>query len=92
MTAASFAEVLSPLAGFAVSLTGALPARGMDVPFTEHVISTAANDDVGDSQERNRKKDPGEHFRPKFRPEHGMQGDALRSSWLHSIGLEDKTH
>jgi len=55
MTAASFAAVLNPLAGFsplavlsplaglAASLTGALPARGVDVPFTERVISTTAN-------------------------------------------------
>ncbi len=43
MTAASFAAVLSPLAGIAASLAGALPARGADVPFTERGISTAAN-------------------------------------------------
>ncbi len=55
VTAASFAGVLNPLAGLsplavlgplagiAACLTGALPARGGDVPFTEHVISTAAN-------------------------------------------------
>ncbi|MCH7701888.1 MAG: VCBS repeat-containing protein, partial [Planctomycetes bacterium] len=42
VTAASFAAVLSPLAGFAASLAGALPARGANVPFTEWVISTAA--------------------------------------------------
>ncbi len=47
--AASFAAVLSPLAalsplaGIAASLTGALPARGVDVPFTERLISAAAN-------------------------------------------------
>ncbi len=41
VTAGSFAAVLSPLAGIAASLAGALPARGVDVPFTEHVISTA---------------------------------------------------
>ncbi len=34
--------VLSPFAGIAASLAGALPARGGDVPFTEHVISTTA--------------------------------------------------
>ena len=44
----SFAAVLSPLAalsplaGIAASLAGALPAQGGEVPFTEHVISTAA--------------------------------------------------
>ncbi len=32
--------VLTPLAGIAASLAGALPARGVDVPFTKHVIST----------------------------------------------------
>ncbi len=37
VTAAWFA------AGMAASLTGALPARGGEVPFTEHVISTAAD-------------------------------------------------
>ena len=48
-TAGSFAAVLnplavlSPLAGIAVSLTGVLPARGADVPFTERVISTTAD-------------------------------------------------
>ncbi len=35
--------VLSPLAGIAASLGVALPARGADVPFTEHVISTVAD-------------------------------------------------
>ncbi len=35
--------VLSPLVGSAASLAGALPARGVEVPFTEHVISTAAD-------------------------------------------------
>ena len=35
--------VLSPLAGIAATLTGALPARGAEVPFTERVISTTAN-------------------------------------------------
>ena len=35
--------VLSPLAGIAASLTGALPARGVDVQFTERVISTTAD-------------------------------------------------
>ncbi len=55
VTAASFAAVLTPLAGLrplaalsplvgiAASLAGALPARGVEVPFTERVISTAAN-------------------------------------------------
>ena len=43
VTAVSLAAVLSPLAGIAASLAGALPARGADVPFREHVISTAAN-------------------------------------------------
>ncbi len=49
VTAASFAAVLKPLAalsplvGIAASLAGALPARGVDVPFTEHVISTTAD-------------------------------------------------
>jgi cysteine-rich repeat protein len=49
VTAASFAAVfnplavLSPLAGIAASLAGALPARGAEVPFTERVISTAAD-------------------------------------------------
>ncbi len=43
VTAASFAAVLSPLAGIAASLAGALPAPGGDVPFTEHVISTTAD-------------------------------------------------
>ena len=38
MTSA-FARVLIPLAGFAAGLAGALPARGADVPFREHVIS-----------------------------------------------------
>ncbi len=52
MTAASFSALLSPsaglrplavlsaLAGIAASLAGALPAWGVDVPFTERVIST----------------------------------------------------
>ena len=35
--------VLRPLAGIAASLAGALPARGGEVPFTEHVISTTAD-------------------------------------------------
>ena len=35
--------VLSQLAGIAAWLAGALPARGGDVPFTERVISTAAD-------------------------------------------------
>ncbi|UCC31285.1 MAG: VCBS repeat-containing protein, partial [Phycisphaerales bacterium] len=43
VTAGSFAAVLGPLAGIATSLTGALPARGVEVPFTERVISTAAD-------------------------------------------------
>ena len=49
VTAASFGAVLSPLAvlgplaGFAASLAGALPARGVEVPFTERVISTVAD-------------------------------------------------
>ncbi len=43
MTAASFAATLSMLAGMAVGLATPLPARGGDVPFTEHVISTSAN-------------------------------------------------
>ncbi len=49
VTATSFAAVLNPLAvlgplaGIAASLAGALPARGADVPFTEHVISTTAD-------------------------------------------------
>ncbi len=43
MTAGSLAAVLSPLAGIAASLAGALPARGVDGPFTERVISTTAN-------------------------------------------------
>ncbi len=30
------------LAGIAASLAGALPTMGVDVPFTEHVISTTA--------------------------------------------------
>ena len=34
--------VLTPLVGLGASLAGALPARGGDVPFTEHVISTTA--------------------------------------------------
>ena len=42
VTATSFAAVLGSLAGFAASLAGALPARGVDVPFTERVISTNA--------------------------------------------------
>ncbi|MCH7883855.1 MAG: hypothetical protein IIC01_01270, partial [Planctomycetes bacterium] len=42
VAAASFAAVLSPLAGFAAWLAGALPARGADVQFTERVISTTA--------------------------------------------------
>ena len=42
VAAASFAAVLGPLAGFAASLAGALPARGVDVQFTERVISTNA--------------------------------------------------
>ena len=47
-TAGSFAAalnplaVLGPLASIITSLAGPLPARGVDVPFTEHVISTAA--------------------------------------------------
>ncbi len=43
VTAASFTAVLGPLAGIVASLTGALPARGVDVPFTERPISTAAD-------------------------------------------------
>ncbi len=43
ITAGSFAAVLSPLVGIAALLAGTLPAQGGDVPFTEHVISTAAN-------------------------------------------------
>ena len=43
ITAAWFAAVLSPLAGIAASLAGALPALGGDVPFAERVISTAAD-------------------------------------------------
>ncbi len=43
MTTGSLATVLSPLAGIAALLAGALPASGADVPFTERVISTAAN-------------------------------------------------
>ncbi len=49
MKAASFAAVLwplaglSPLAGLAAWLVGPPPARGVDVPFTEHVISTTAD-------------------------------------------------
>ncbi len=49
VTAESYAAVssplavLGPLAGIAASLAGALPARGGEVPFTEHVISTAAD-------------------------------------------------
>ena len=43
VTAASFAAVWSALAGVIVSLMGALPARGEDVPFTERVISTTAD-------------------------------------------------
>ena len=35
--------VLGPLAGIAASLAGALPAQGGEVPFTERVISTAAD-------------------------------------------------
>ncbi|UCC32643.1 MAG: VCBS repeat-containing protein [Phycisphaerales bacterium] len=46
VTAASFAAALSPLAGIAASLTGTVAARGMDVPFTEQVISTAAGNPV----------------------------------------------
>ncbi len=34
--------LLGPLAGLAAGLTGALPARGAPVPFTERVISTTA--------------------------------------------------
>ena len=43
VTSGSLALVFSPLAGIVVSLTGALPARGADVPFTERVISTSAD-------------------------------------------------
>ncbi len=49
MKAASFAAVLrplaglSPLVGLAAWLAGPLPARGVDVPFTERVISTTAD-------------------------------------------------
>ena len=43
ITAGSFAAVLSPLAGIAASLTGALPASGGNVLFTERVISTSAD-------------------------------------------------
>ena len=50
VTAGSFAAALKPqaallipLAGLAASLAGALPARGQEVPFTEHVISTTAD-------------------------------------------------
>ena len=48
VTAASFAAVLNPLAGLSpvagigAWLVGALPARGVEVPFTEQLISTAA--------------------------------------------------
>ncbi len=43
VTAGSFAAVLSPLAGIAASLAGALPTEGAEVPFTEHVVSTPAD-------------------------------------------------
>ena len=33
----------SPVAGFAASLMGALPARGADMQFAERVISSAAD-------------------------------------------------
>ncbi len=52
MTAASIATVLSPLAilnplaGIAASLAGPLPARGVEVPFTVRVISTAADNPI----------------------------------------------
>jgi hypothetical protein len=44
VTAASFAAVvLNALTGIAATLAGALLAQGGEVPFTEHVISTAAD-------------------------------------------------
>lgn len=43
VTAGSLAAVLSPLAGIAASLAGALPTGGAEVPFTEHVVSTPAD-------------------------------------------------
>ena len=43
MTAGSLAAVMSPLAGIAALLAVALPAQGLDVTFTEHVISTTAD-------------------------------------------------
>ena len=43
VSAASFAAVLSPIAGSAAGLRGALPTRCADVQFTERVISIAAN-------------------------------------------------
>lgn len=43
VTAASIAAVLSALAGVVASLAAALPARGGDVPFTERLISTTAD-------------------------------------------------
>ena len=46
MIAASFAALLNPLAGIAASLAGGLPARGQEVPFTERVISTAADQPI----------------------------------------------
>ena len=39
----SFAAVLSPLAALAVSSTAVLHVRGVEVPFTERVISTTAH-------------------------------------------------
>ena len=41
--ATAFAAVLNPLVGVAVWLAGPLPVRGVDVPFTERVISTTAD-------------------------------------------------
>ena len=42
--AASLAVVLTRLAVIAASLTGSLLVRGVEVPFTEHVISVAAEE------------------------------------------------
>ena len=44
MIAGSFAAVLSPFVGLAASLAGSLPARGVDAPSTQRVISIFARD------------------------------------------------
>ena len=43
MKAASFVAILGPLAGLVASLAGSLPARGVEVYFSQRAISTSAD-------------------------------------------------